>query len=193
MPPKPRLTRRLIPKGSSPRPASGIGWIGKRALTGRGPTGRAQGAVDDSGSGQGIRKTERRDFHRPVLATRGHPNMTTMLATIVTDAAMEPALLAEILRQAVEVSFNCISIDGDMSTNDTVLLLANEAAGPKLEAGSWNPSAFASTLTLLASTSPSRSSATVRARPNSSRSGLKARRPPPMHGLPQKPSPTRRW
>jgi glutamate N-acetyltransferase/amino-acid N-acetyltransferase len=78
-----------------------------------------------------------------------HPNMATMLATIVTDAAIEPALLTEILRQAVEVSFNCISIDGDMSTNDTVLLLANGAASSKLEAGSSTLSAFASALTSL--------------------------------------------
>ena len=82
-----------------------------------------------------------------------HPNMATMLAMIVTDAAIEPALLAEMLRQAVDVSFNCISIDGDMSTNDTVLLLANGASGWKLEAGSSKPSAstsaFASALTSL--------------------------------------------
>ena len=83
-----------------------------------------------------------------------HPNMATMLATIVTDAAVEPALLAEMLRGAVDVSFNCISIDGDMSTNDTVLLLANGASGSTarstgVEAGSWNLSAFASALTSL--------------------------------------------
>ena len=70
-----------------------------------------------------------------------HPNMATMLATIVTDAAVEPAVLAELLRQAVDVSFNCISIDGDMSTNDTVLVLANGASGWKLEAGSSEHSA----------------------------------------------------
>jgi len=78
-----------------------------------------------------------------------HPNMATMLATIVTDAAVEPALLAELLRQAVDVSFNCISVDGDMSTNDTVLLLAKGAANSKLEAGSSETSAFASALTSL--------------------------------------------
>ena len=61
-----------------------------------------------------------------------HPNMATMLSVIVTDAVIEPALLAESLSQAVDVSFNCISIDGDMSTNDTVLLLANGAADLKL-------------------------------------------------------------
>ena len=86
-----------------------------------------------------------------------HPNMATMLSVIVTDAVIEPALLAESLSQAVDVSFNCISIDGDMSTNDTVLLLANGAAGLKLEAGSsktsastlTSTSAFASALTSL--------------------------------------------
>ncbi len=57
-----------------------------------------------------------------------HPNMATMLAVIVTDAAIAPAPLAEMLRAAVDVSFNAISVDGDTSTNDTVLLLANGAS-----------------------------------------------------------------
>jgi len=78
-----------------------------------------------------------------------HPNMATMLATVVTDAAVEPALLAALLHGAVDVSFNCISVDGDMSTNDTVLLLANGAARWKLEAGSSEAAAFASSLTSL--------------------------------------------
>jgi glutamate N-acetyltransferase / amino-acid N-acetyltransferase len=78
-----------------------------------------------------------------------HPNMATMLATIITDAAVEPAHLADLLRQAVDVSFNCISVDGDMSTNDTVLLLANGASDWKLEAGSSETAAFASALTAL--------------------------------------------
>jgi len=54
-----------------------------------------------------------------------HPNMATMLSIITTDAAVHPALLQELLAEAVRVSFNCISVDGDTSTNDTVLLLAN--------------------------------------------------------------------
>jgi glutamate N-acetyltransferase/amino-acid N-acetyltransferase len=58
-----------------------------------------------------------------------HPNMATMLCAIVTDAAVAPDALAQALRQAVDVSFNCISVDGDTSTNDTVLLLANGASG----------------------------------------------------------------
>jgi glutamate N-acetyltransferase / amino-acid N-acetyltransferase len=78
-----------------------------------------------------------------------HPNMATMLSAIVTDAAVEPAALGEMLRQAVDVSFNCISVDGDMSTNDTVLLLASGASGRKLEAGDSETSAFASALTSL--------------------------------------------
>ena len=57
------------------------------------------------------------------------PNMATMLCFITTDAAMEPALLRGTLLDCVEHSFNCISVDGDMSTNDTVAILANGAAG----------------------------------------------------------------
>lgn len=57
------------------------------------------------------------------------PNMATMLAFITTDAAIEPSLLQEALSDIVEVSFNMISVDGDMSTNDMVTVLANGAAG----------------------------------------------------------------
>ena len=52
-----------------------------------------------------------------------------MLVYLFTDAAIEPAALDGYLRGAVEVSFNRISIDGDTSTNDTVLLLASGASG----------------------------------------------------------------
>jgi len=57
------------------------------------------------------------------------PNMATMLCFITTDLAIDQALLKQSLRQAVKHSFNCISVDGDMSTNDTVVILANGAAG----------------------------------------------------------------
>ncbi len=57
-----------------------------------------------------------------------HPNMATMLSTIVTDAHIAQPLLQQALRAAVGKSFNCISIDGDTSTNDTVILLANGLA-----------------------------------------------------------------
>jgi glutamate N-acetyltransferase/amino-acid N-acetyltransferase len=75
-----------------------------------------------------------------------HPNMATMLAAIVTDAAVEADDLAAMLRQAVDVSFNCISVDGDTSTNDTVLLLANGAAGKHAPGASEAPGAFAAAL-----------------------------------------------
>ena len=57
------------------------------------------------------------------------PNMATMLCFITTDAAIEPKLLQEALSEIVGVTFNMISIDGDMSTNDMAIVMANGAAG----------------------------------------------------------------
>jgi glutamate N-acetyltransferase/amino-acid N-acetyltransferase len=57
------------------------------------------------------------------------PNMATMLAFVVTDAALSSQSLQSALQESVAKSFNCITVDGDMSTNDTVLALANGAAG----------------------------------------------------------------
>ncbi len=57
-----------------------------------------------------------------------HPNMATMLAYLTTDAAIAPAALQSALKSAVDQSFNCITVDGDTSTNDTVLCLANGLA-----------------------------------------------------------------
>jgi len=68
----------------------------------------------------------------------------TMLVYVLTDAAIEPAVLDGYLRAAVEVSFNRISVDGDTSTNDTVLLLASGASGVEIGAGH---AAFAAALT----------------------------------------------
>jgi glutamate N-acetyltransferase/amino-acid N-acetyltransferase len=62
------------------------------------------------------------------------PRLATMLGVVLTDAAIEPADAQRLLRAAAETSFNCVSVDGHMSTNDTVLLLANGAAGGSLEA-----------------------------------------------------------
>jgi glutamate N-acetyltransferase/amino-acid N-acetyltransferase len=58
-----------------------------------------------------------------------HPQMATMLAFITTDAAVEPEAWRSLLRRAADVSFNQITVDGDTSTNDMVLALANGAAG----------------------------------------------------------------
>jgi glutamate N-acetyltransferase/amino-acid N-acetyltransferase len=66
-----------------------------------------------------------------------HPQLVphaTMLVYILTDADLSPAVLDRALRSAVETSFNRISVDGDTSTNDTVLLLASGASGVALEA-----------------------------------------------------------
>jgi len=57
------------------------------------------------------------------------PKLATMLGVVVTDAAIDPADAQRLLAAAAEETFNCVSVDGHMSTNDTVLLLANGAAG----------------------------------------------------------------
>ena len=66
-------------------------------------------------------------------ATKGsgmiHPDMATMLAFVTTDAAIEQDCLKRILERAVSRSFNMISVDGDTSTNDTFIVIANGAAG----------------------------------------------------------------
>lgn len=58
-----------------------------------------------------------------------HPNLATMLAVVTTDYPLEPGEAIDFLRPAVDTSFNAISVDGECSTNDTVLLLANGASG----------------------------------------------------------------
>jgi glutamate N-acetyltransferase/amino-acid N-acetyltransferase len=63
------------------------------------------------------------------------PNMSTMLSLIMTDAAVSAQDAQSALVDAVDESFHCISVDGHMSTNDTVILLANGAAGGSLVAG----------------------------------------------------------
>jgi glutamate N-acetyltransferase/amino-acid N-acetyltransferase len=60
-----------------------------------------------------------------------HPNMATMLSFVMTDAAIEPAALDVALRDVVSRTFNAITVDGDSSTNDTLLVLANGASGAK--------------------------------------------------------------
>lgn len=60
-----------------------------------------------------------------------HPNMCTMLSFVTTDAAISKELLQEALSEDIKDTYNMISVDGDTSTNDTVLLLANGLAGNK--------------------------------------------------------------
>jgi glutamate N-acetyltransferase/amino-acid N-acetyltransferase len=76
-----------------------------------------------------------------------HPNMATMLAFVATDAAIAPSLLQKTLHDVTDRTFNAISVDGDTSTNDTVLVLANGAAGtPSIKPGT---SAYRAFLTAL--------------------------------------------
>jgi glutamate N-acetyltransferase/amino-acid N-acetyltransferase len=63
------------------------------------------------------------------------PNMATTLGFVMTDAQLPAATLRGILKRAVETSYNRLSVDGDTSTNDTLLLLANGASGVRPEAG----------------------------------------------------------
>jgi len=60
------------------------------------------------------------------------PDMATMLAFLLTDADIERSALQKALKGSVDRSFNCVTVDGDMSTNDTVLCFANGAAGNKM-------------------------------------------------------------
>jgi len=72
-----------------------------------------------------------------------HPNMATMLGFVCTDAQVHPDLLDSALRQAVQKSFNSITVDGDTSTNDMVLVLANGAAdSPVINPGTPEAAVF---------------------------------------------------
>jgi len=68
-----------------------------------------------------------------------HPDMATLLAVLTTDAAGEPATLQPLLRRVADRSLNAISVDGDTSTNDSVLLLANGVSGvdPSRDGAVW--------------------------------------------------------
>jgi glutamate N-acetyltransferase / amino-acid N-acetyltransferase len=75
-----------------------------------------------------------------------HPQMATMLAFVTTDAPIAPSLLGALLRPAVERTFNQVTIDGDTSTNDAVIVLANGAAGGADIDGGTDQDVFADAL-----------------------------------------------
>ena len=103
----------------------------------------SRGGIEDAADGimttDGFRKISSRKFKvrgKDVVITaiaKGagmiKPEMATMLAYVMTDAAIDRAVLDKALSSATDVSFNSITVDGDMSTNDTVLILANGMAG----------------------------------------------------------------
>lgn len=68
-----------------------------------------------------------------------HPDLATFLCFLTTDASVEPRFLQSALKQAADISFNMVSIDGDTSTNDTVLLLANGKAGNQVISADTEP------------------------------------------------------
>ena len=97
------------------------------------------------------------------------PNMATMLAFVCTDAGASPAELKAALKASSDQSFNCVSVDGDMSTNDTVLLLASGVSG--VSVGASAPAAlralFQEALDMVCFALRRRSSATARRSPRS--------------------------
>jgi glutamate N-acetyltransferase/amino-acid N-acetyltransferase len=81
-----------------------------------------------------------------------HPRMATMLCFITTDAAIAPRMLQTMLRSAVQGSFNRITVDGDTSTNDTVVAMASGASGVSIRPGNESRSWFLAGLTELCQT-----------------------------------------
>jgi len=76
-----------------------------------------------------------------------HPNMATMLSFIATDAAVEKDFLEITLKEVADMSYNMLTVDGDSSTNDTVLVLANGMAGnTPISAGSPDAETFKAAL-----------------------------------------------
>jgi len=122
-----RLVRGLRPEGIGdaeeaimttdrfPKISMGKGWIGDREIT---VCGMAKGA--------GMIE----------------PHMATMLSYVLTDADIDNAILGRIFRKAVDRSFNAISVDGCMSTNDTAIILANGVAGNRIIRGGHDASVF---------------------------------------------------
>ncbi len=76
-----------------------------------------------------------------------HPDMATMLAFLTTDAAVEQDCLRRVIGRAVDRSFNMISVDGDTSTNDTVIMIANGAAGNPAVSGGEDEAAIEEAIT----------------------------------------------
>jgi glutamate N-acetyltransferase / amino-acid N-acetyltransferase len=114
--------------------------------------GAAAAALSGEGGGAAAEAIMTTDTHpkQAVAAGRGfvvggmakgsgmiHPDLATMLAVVTTDYPLEPGEASEFLRPAVEESFNSISVDGECSTNDTVVLLANGASGAARDDGAF--------------------------------------------------------
>ena len=99
-----------------------------------------------------------------------HPNMCTMLAFVTTDVNISKKLLQEALSADVQDTFNMVSVDGDTSTNDTLLVLANGQAGNhEITEKGADYDTFVEALHYVNETLRRRSQATARAQPRCSR------------------------
>jgi glutamate N-acetyltransferase / amino-acid N-acetyltransferase len=133
------------------------GVIGKRLALDKVLPGlrTAAASLSESGGGEAAEAILTTDTHAKQAVANGpgftvggmakgsgmiHPNLATMLAVVTTDFPLEPAEAKDFLRTAVDASFNAISVDGECSTNDTVVLLANGASGATRSAA--NDAAF---------------------------------------------------
>jgi glutamate N-acetyltransferase / amino-acid N-acetyltransferase len=112
----------------------------------------AVSALNSQGGGAAVRAIMTTDTREKSIAVEGriggktvriggiakgsgmiHPNMATMLAFITTDAQVPPRELGRLLRHVSDRTFNCLTVDGDTSTNDTVLVMANGASNAAIE------------------------------------------------------------
>ncbi|MBI5450531.1 MAG: bifunctional glutamate N-acetyltransferase/amino-acid acetyltransferase ArgJ [Gammaproteobacteria bacterium] len=75
-----------------------------------------------------------------------HPNMATMLSYVATDAAIDRVLLQQMLQRAVDQSFNCITVDGDTSTNDACVLMATGVSAVRVSKGGHAAAEFQAAL-----------------------------------------------
>ena len=114
----------------------------------------AVSALNSQGSGAAVRAIMTTDTKEKFIAVEGriggktvriggiakgsgmiHPNMATMLGFITTDVQLAPRELGKMLRRVADHTFNCLTVDGDTSTNDTLLALANGASGASVNDG----------------------------------------------------------
>ena len=101
-----------------------------------------------------------------------HPNMCTMLGFVTTDACISKQLLQEALSQDVKDTYNMVSVDGDTSTNDTVLLLANGMAeNPEINEKNEDYQKFCEALNYINTTLARKLPVTVREQLHCLRSG----------------------
>jgi len=145
-----RTAARLSGQPDSPMLAMSTGVIGQVMPMDRYLAGLQRACANPTASPEGLARAMMTTDTYPKVVSRScgstrwvgvakgagmiHPDMATLLALVVTDAAIPPSEMQRVLNQANQVSFQCITVDGDTSTNDSLLFLANGMAG---EAPGW--------------------------------------------------------